>query len=293
LGLGLSLPIILFCSALVADAMSRWPWLALIGAGVLGWVSGEMLVADRWVFARLEAFPRVLHYLVPLALSPACWSCRRGPWSTRTHAAALEDAHARVQAMTLLHVQLSRSQTIGEDVDLPAYLRAVVAAFRNGHPDVRVLEEFRQEGLYCDAGRAIPCGLIVTELLTNATKHAFPRGAPGEIGVGLSCSGENYELRVWDRGMGLPSDLNLERVASLGLKLVRLMAPRLRGSYSVSTAGGTVFTFTFPAMPPPRTCLEIRLSRVERRETSLLIYRTCPATLGGPLRMVRSDDASP
>jgi hypothetical protein len=45
-GLGLSIPIILFCSALVATAMTRWPWLALVGAAVLGWVSGEMLVAD-------------------------------------------------------------------------------------------------------------------------------------------------------------------------------------------------------------------------------------------------------
>jgi YjbE family integral membrane protein len=68
-GLGLSIPIILFCSALVAKMMNKWPWLVIVGAGILGWVSGEMLVADKWIAPYLHSFPKALHYVVPAALT--------------------------------------------------------------------------------------------------------------------------------------------------------------------------------------------------------------------------------
>ncbi len=68
-GLGLSIPIILFCSALVAKMMNKWPWLVIVGAAILGWVSGEMLVADKWIAPYLHALPKALHYAVPLALT--------------------------------------------------------------------------------------------------------------------------------------------------------------------------------------------------------------------------------
>lgn len=68
-GLGLSIPVILFCSALIANLLSKWPWLVVIGAGILGWVSGEMLIADKWVRPYLHDFPKALHYIVPSLLA--------------------------------------------------------------------------------------------------------------------------------------------------------------------------------------------------------------------------------
>ena len=68
-GLGLSIPIILFCSAMVAKMMNKWPWLVYVGAGILGWVAGEMIVADKLIAPYLEFLGKVGHYAIPAVLA--------------------------------------------------------------------------------------------------------------------------------------------------------------------------------------------------------------------------------
>ena len=68
-GLGLSIPIILFCSALVAKMMNKWPWLVFVGAGILGWVAGEMIVGDKLIAPHLEFLGKVGHYAIPVILT--------------------------------------------------------------------------------------------------------------------------------------------------------------------------------------------------------------------------------
>ncbi len=68
-GLGLSIPIILFCSALVAMMMNKWPWLVYVGGGILGWVAGEMIVADKLVSPYLHVVGKVAHYGIPVILT--------------------------------------------------------------------------------------------------------------------------------------------------------------------------------------------------------------------------------
>jgi YjbE family integral membrane protein len=68
-GLGLSIPIILFCSAMVAKMMNKWPWLVYVGAGILGWVAGEMIVADKLISPYLDFLGKVGHYAIPAILT--------------------------------------------------------------------------------------------------------------------------------------------------------------------------------------------------------------------------------
>ncbi|HSB77334.1 MAG TPA: TerC family protein [Candidatus Methylomirabilis sp.] len=68
-GLGLSIPIILFCSAMVAKMMNKWPWLVFVGAGILGYVSGEMIVADKMVSPYLHPLGVFAHYGIPVVLA--------------------------------------------------------------------------------------------------------------------------------------------------------------------------------------------------------------------------------
>ena len=68
-GLGLSIPIILFCSAMVAKMMNRWPWLVYVGAGILGWVAGEMIVGDKLISPYLDFLGKVGHYAIPAILT--------------------------------------------------------------------------------------------------------------------------------------------------------------------------------------------------------------------------------
>jgi len=68
-GLGLSIPIIIFCSAMVARMMNKWPWLVIVGAAILGYVSGEMIVADKLINPHLEPLGKVVHYAIPVGLT--------------------------------------------------------------------------------------------------------------------------------------------------------------------------------------------------------------------------------
>ncbi len=78
-GLGLSIPIIMFCSALVAKLMNKYPWLVILGGAILGYVAGEMIVADRWISPYMGEFKDVAGRVLPLLLAVAV--CVAGRWS--------------------------------------------------------------------------------------------------------------------------------------------------------------------------------------------------------------------
>ena len=95
--------------------------------------------------------------------------------------------------------------------------------------------------------QAIPCGLIVTELVCNALKHAFPEGRAGEVRVELQpvAGGAGLRLRVADDGVGLPAALSLERLTTLGLRLVPELSRQLGGRLEIHRTAGTVFDLIF------------------------------------------------
>ena len=96
-------------------------------------------------------------------------------------------------------------------------------------------------------GTAIPCGLIVNELVSNCLKHAFPAGTKGEIRVGLSRDRENqYTLLVADNGRGLPEELDFRKSQSLGLRLITNLAEsQLRGRLEISSTAGVEVKIIF------------------------------------------------
>ncbi len=94
---------------------------------------------------------------------------------------------------------------------------------------------------------AIPCGLIISELVSNALKHAFPDGRQGQILVRLHLGpGGQCALVVGDDGIGLPEGLDLKATKSLGLQLVNRLVAQLEGSIDLDRSGGTTCTITFP-----------------------------------------------
>jgi two-component sensor histidine kinase len=107
------------------------------------------------------------------------------------------------------------------------------------------------EPIYLDIDRAIHLGLIVNELVTNALKHAFPDGTPGEMGVDVRADEERLEVSVWDRGRGLPPTLDVHSAGTLGLKIVRILTERLGAILTVENAPGAIFTLTVPLSAAP------------------------------------------
>jgi len=157
---------------------------------------------------------------------------------------ALEDSIGRLQAMARLHDQLYRSLESGR-IRLGEYLAALVHEFGKMHQSVEFRTEVAEPGPSLDVDQAINCGLIVNELLTNAVKHAFPDAEGGEVGVRLQTHERRVVLQVWDHGKGLPEQFNMRNSASLGMRIVRLLAAALKASISVDRNEGTTFTLAF------------------------------------------------
>jgi two-component sensor histidine kinase len=97
---------------------------------------------------------------------------------------------------------------------------------------------------------AIPFGLILTELLSNVLKHAFPSGKEGEIHIVIRAAPPGMlTLEVRDNGVGFPKDIDIHETKSLGLQLVGLLTQQVKGTFKVDGSSGTTVTITFPYTP--------------------------------------------
>ncbi len=109
-------------------------------------------------------------------------------------------------------------------------------------------------------GQAIPCGLILNELVTNALKYAFPAGRRGEIRVGLtSDQNDNVKLTVADDGIGFPSGFVLQNSNSLGLRIIDILSRQLGGTLEQTGAKGAAFSLTFQRVTPQAQPLPPRM----------------------------------
>lgn len=164
---------------------------------------------------------------------------------------ALCEAYGRAIAMARLHDQLYQSMESGR-IRLVEYLGKLMAGVEQLWPAGRFRLEAPTGEVHLDPDRAIHAGLVVNELLTNAVKHAFPDGQPGEIGVRLRALADQLELEVWDTGKGFPPDLDLEGAKTLGLRMVHILARRLEADIKIERARGTLVKLRLPLSEPGR-----------------------------------------
>lgn len=109
----------------------------------------------------------------------------------------------------------------------------------------RISLQLNVEDVPLDIDTAIPCGLLINELVSNSLKHAFPE-RKGEICVSLRTVNGQIELVVSDNGIGMPEDVDFSDTKSLGLHLVSVLAEgQLRGEITLSQTKGTEFRITF------------------------------------------------
>ncbi|MHC1743632.1 MAG: transporter substrate-binding domain-containing protein [Syntrophobacteraceae bacterium] len=161
----------------------------------------------------------------------------------------LRDTQNRVRSMALLHETLYRSGNLAK-VNLPQYVKNVCTHVARSYTSeartVRLRHEITDVSL--DLDLAIPVGLIINELVSNAFKHAFRAGPGGEILVELRDVPEGeLVLRVSDNGVGMPPEMDPQSTETLGLLLVRNLARQLDGRMAVASEQGTVFEIEFPA----------------------------------------------
>jgi two-component sensor histidine kinase len=178
----------------------------------------------------------------------------------RTHPGGLEevfrDCQGRVHSMALVHERLYRSTDLAR-IDFAAYLADLLRGLGRAYQLPGITLRAHAADMWLSIDQAVPCGLLVNELVTNSLKHAFPPGARGQVEVMMSTvDAAMVELLVSDTGSGLPSDLDPNTHDSLGIRLIRTLAEsQLDGTLAVtSSAHGTRVCIRFPvggAVPAP------------------------------------------
>jgi PAS domain S-box-containing protein len=162
--------------------------------------------------------------------------------------ALFEESQQRIQVMALIHESLHQAGNVAR-IPATEYIdRLSTRVFQAYNPPGdRVTLRVQVDPIWLEVHTAIPCGLILNELLSNSLKYAFPGGQAGEITIAMRSAPEgNVVLTVRDTGVGFPADVDFRRTDSLGLQLVCLLTEQLGGTIEIDRATGTQWTLTFP-----------------------------------------------
>jgi len=158
-----------------------------------------------------------------------------------------KESQNRIKTMALIHEELYQRDDLAR-INLAEYIKGLAGNLMSSYSvatdRVELALDLEDADIALDT--AIPCGLIVNEIVSNSLTHAFPDGRPGTIQIGLRCvSPVQYELVMQDDGIGLPADLDMKETQTLGLRLVSILAEQLSGDLQVDREQGLRFRLTF------------------------------------------------
>jgi two-component sensor histidine kinase len=148
--------------------------------------------------------------------------------------------------MSLIHEQLYKSKDLAK-INFDEYIRNLTVNLSNsyGVDSDGVSFKINAKDVFLSIDKAIPCSLIINELVSNSLKHGFPRGKKGEILIDFPLDNDKLTLIVGDNGVGFPEDLDFRNTESLGLRLVNMLTQQLEGTIELDRRDGTIFKITF------------------------------------------------
>lgn len=159
-----------------------------------------------------------------------------------------KESQNRVRLMAMVHEALYRSDSLSR-LDGDAFIRDIARTLQRAYGiGSEVAVDVQAAGVTMEIETAVPCGLIINELVSNALKHAFQNGRRGTISVRLDRDGQaRYVLSVEDNGVGVPDLGRWNQPRTLGWQLVQALADQLGGTVELESGEGTRFVLTFPA----------------------------------------------
>ncbi|HEY9710258.1 MAG TPA: histidine kinase dimerization/phosphoacceptor domain -containing protein, partial [Oculatellaceae cyanobacterium] len=165
-----------------------------------------------------------------------------------------QESFNRVKSMALIHEKLYQSTSL-ETIDFAEYIETLIyylfQSYRVNSDLIKV--KVNIEPICLNIDTAIPCGLIINELLSNSLKYAFPKGKGGLIEINFkSDNAERFILNVKDDGIGFPKDFNLHKVHTLGLNLVKILTQQLDGDIELDQTQGVEFKMQFSELSSVR-----------------------------------------
>jgi PAS domain S-box-containing protein len=157
----------------------------------------------------------------------------------------INESQNRIRSMSYIHESLYQTKNFSS-LNFKGYIENLVNnlmySYQSGN-NVKIEKELDNIDLVLD--QAIPCGLILNELITNALKYAYPDHGKGVVFVSIKEVGKNIEIKVNDEGVGLPKNFDIESIESLGLSLVETLIEQIDGELIVKSDGGTKILIIF------------------------------------------------
>ena len=164
-----------------------------------------------------------------------------------------KESQNRVKSMAIIHEKLYQSEDLAR-IDFGDYVKSLVLDLFNSYGINNINYDINIHDVLLDINTAIPCGLIVNELVTNSIKHGFlanmspaniPSSRKDKIAVYMTKEDDVYNLSVYDNGVGFPDDLDFHNTDSLGMQLVISLTTQLRGTLELERTEGTLFKIIF------------------------------------------------
>ena len=196
-----------------------------------------------------EVLLREIHHRVKnnLQIISSLLSLQADGFKDRVIAGHFHESQARIHSMALVHEKLYGTSNLSS-IDMRGYVESLAGHLSRTYGLDHVEIALDVDELTFEIDLAIPCGLILNELLSNGLKYAFPAGRRGRLVIGLKTHGDHdLVLSVQDDGVGLPSGINPASTASLGLRLVDALTRQIAGTLTIDRNQGTRFAIVFPA----------------------------------------------
>lgn len=165
----------------------------------------------------------------------------------KTDKELFRESQTRTRSMAIIHEHLY--QTTGlRSINFGKYIKTLASDLYHiyGSQSDNIKLKMDVESIQVDINTAIPCGLIINELISNAIKHAFPGDKKGEIYIKFYQKDDKLNLTVKDNGVGLPEEIDLQNIDSLGLKLINTLVDQINGEMEINSNDGTDVTIAFP-----------------------------------------------
>ena len=157
-----------------------------------------------------------------------------------------KDSQSRIKSMALIHEKLYQSKTLAK-VEMESYIkelsRTLLFTYNSKRVDIRINTFI--DNVFLDINSAVPCGLIINEIISNACKHAFVGRETGIIEIHFSKIEKQFNLEMKDNGIGLPINTNFSDFKSLGMSLVHALAAQLGAQLEIKTTNGLSFSLSF------------------------------------------------
>ena len=162
------------------------------------------------------------------------------------------DSQSRIKSMALIHEKLYQSKTLAK-VEMDSYIkeltRTLFFTYNSRRIDLKI--QTQVDNVYLDINAAVPCGLIINEVISNACKHAFSGRDKGLIDIRFEKKGPQYVLEISDDGVGMPSNVDFSGFKSLGMNLVQALSSQLGAKLEIFTQGGVTIRLAFTEKVKP------------------------------------------